>query len=467
MKKIVLTLFTLVLTLTLASCIKPKTDFVDNGEIYDETREFEIFDKGHLVSEPITISYWSANSAVDHQGATQGRLVDKFNAMQKEKYPNSAIKVEASFQGGYNTQNQKLQAALMGNNNPEIAMVGISSMSLYLDFAIDQREIFTFDEIRNVYEGFLQFAMYQNKFIGYPYFAATNAFIINKDRWDATGVPFPSVDKMINDPENSEWTWELLEEVVNKMTVVEEGETRYGLATNGIPIYESLFSQGVAPYNPIATEATFNNEAGLKMMDYWQKMVKNGNMANPAEDPNHGTKIQAGFSNGEIGMLLASSSGFQAMSEQAQGKFNITTLPYPKDKNFYSNQSGGGLIVFNNKSNARQRAAVEFLRWLQEDEQVVEFATSAGYLPTTYSSTSTEAWKTHIKEYPIMGEAIELMRITLPKGLNVPMGKAKGLADNEFTQYSRGIFLDGATRDPKAVLKETFDRVQHILKQNS
>lgn len=466
MKKIMLSLVTLALALVLVSCIKPKSEFTDNGEIYED-REWDMFEEGHLVDEPIKISYWSANSAVDHQGATQGRLVDKFNAMQKEKYPNSAIEVEASFQGGYNTQNQKLQASLMGNNNPEIAMIGISSMSLYLDHAVDQRQIFTYDEIRNVYEGFLQFAMYQNKFIGYPYFAATNAFIINKDRWDKTDVSFPDVKTIVENPEDSDWTWEKLEEVSRKMGVTEGGEKRYGLATNGIAIYESLFTQGVSPYNPVATEALFKNDEGLKMMTYWQDMVKNGNMLNPAEDPNHGTKIQAGFSNGEIGMLFASSSGFQAMSEQAEGNFDLEVLPFPKAKNFYSNQSGGGLVVFNNKSNVRQRAAVEFLRWLQEDEQIVEFASSAGYLPTTYSSTKTEAWLKHTETYPIMGKAIELMKIELPEGLSIPMGKAKSLADSEFASYSKGIFYDGATRSPQVILNETFDRVQYVLKQNS
>ena len=253
----------------------------------------------------------------------------------------------------------------MGNNNPEIAMIGISSLALYLDYAVDMREIFTYDEIRNIYEGFLQFAMYQQKFVGYPYFAATNAFIVNKTRWNQTGLPFPSIETIVNNPEESIWTWEALKAAAEAMTVVESDETKYGLAVNGIPIYESLFTQGVAPYDPIATKAIFNNEAGLKAFTYWQNMAKNGYMGNPAEDPNHNTKIQAAFSSGDVGMLFASSSGFKVISEQVGDDFELDVLPFPKVSNFYSNQSGGGLVIFNNKSKARQKAAVEFLRWLQ------------------------------------------------------------------------------------------------------
>ncbi|NLN50103.1 MAG: extracellular solute-binding protein [Acholeplasmataceae bacterium] len=465
MKRIIHILLILMTVISLSSCIEARREFTDHGEIYED-REWDLFPEGHLVDEPITISYWSANSAVDHQGTTQAQLVDQFNAMQRENYPDSPIKVVASFQGGYNTQNQKLQAALMGNNNPEIAMIGISSLALYLDYAVDMREIFTYDEIRNIYEGFLQFAMYQQKFVGYPYFAATNAFIVNKTRWNQTGLPFPSIETIVNNPEESIWTWEALKAAAEAMTVVESDETKYGLAVNGIPIYESLFTQGVAPYDPIATKAIFNNEAGLKAFTYWQNMAKNGYMGNPAEDPNHNTKIQAAFSSGDVGMLFASSSGFKVISEQVGDDFELDVLPFPKVSNFYSNQSGGGLVIFNNKSKARQKAAVEFLRWLQADEQVIQFAKTAGYLPSTYSSIETQAWLDHVQTHPILSQTIELMRIKLPKGLVVPSGRAKSLADIEFTNYSLGIFLDGTTRDPEVVLTDTYNRVNVILRQN-
>ncbi|MFA5692694.1 MAG: extracellular solute-binding protein [Acholeplasmataceae bacterium] len=464
MKRILLIVLMSLISLLLISCFEPTREFNENGEIYED-KEWDMFESGHLVTEPVKISYWSAHSAVDHQGLAQNKLVDQFNAMQRETYPDSYIEVVPSFQGGYITQNTKLQAALMGNNNPEIAAIGISSLALYLDYAVDMREIFTYDEIRNIYEGFLQFAMYQGKFIGYPYFAATNAFIVNKTRWNETEIPFPNITEMVENPENSPWTWELLEEVTSLMT--NKNEDIYGLASNGIAIYESLFTQGIAPYNPIATKATFDNEKGEKMFEYWQNLVLNGNMKNPAEDPNHNTKIQAAFTNDEIGMLFASSSGFQNMSQQIGDDFLIDVLPFPKVTNFYSNQSGGGIIIFNNKSSTRQKAAVEFLRWLQADDQIVQFATEAGYLPTTYSSTETDKWLSHVELYPIMGKTIELMRITLPEGLYVPSGRAKALADDDFGKYTRGIFLDGATRDPKEVLRDTFDRVNTILNQNS
>ena len=114
-------------------------EITDNGEIFVD-KEWEIYPREHLLTKPVEIEFWSANSAVDLHGVVQADLVDRFNAYQKETYPDSYIKVNISFQGGYITQNTKLQAALIGKTNPEIAMVGVSSLALYLDNTVDMRK---------------------------------------------------------------------------------------------------------------------------------------------------------------------------------------------------------------------------------------------------------------------------------------------------------------------------------------
>ena len=152
----------------LTSCGKKEEPEVGNGDIFDPNKTWEVYPDEHLVSGPVEINYWSANSAVDVHGKTMSELVDEFNAYQKATYPTSFIKVNVSFQGGYGTQNTKLQAALMGENNPEIAQVGVSSLPLYTDVVIDQRTIFILDQLRDVSPGFLQYAMHNDKFVGYP-----------------------------------------------------------------------------------------------------------------------------------------------------------------------------------------------------------------------------------------------------------------------------------------------------------
>jgi sn-glycerol 3-phosphate transport system substrate-binding protein len=476
MKKLLLTVSVLLLSITLIACGKGGNDGLEgNGEIYVE-KDWDIYKEGHNVVSPVEIDFWSANSAVDVHGTTLADLVNRFNQYQKETYPSSAIRVNLAFQGGYINQNSKLQASLISNTNPELAMVGVSSMALYHENVIDQRRIFTYDQIRDIYEGFLQFAMYKHTFVGYPYFAATNLLLVNRTLVDQTGIDVPTVDEILADPENSTWNWEMMREVALKLRKTEDDKEYYGLAANSIALYEMMFTQGVNVYNDTATKQLFNNEYGEKGLTYWQNLVKDEAMKNPVLDPNHGTRIQGEFSSGQVGLMFSSSSIIKtvfdivASTAKEGGEtplFEMDVLPHPKDKNFYSNQSGGGIILFNNKSNARTMAAVEFLRWLQAPEQSAYYSTQTGYLATTRESTQTQIWLDYKAINPLLDRAINLMVFTVPEGLKLPIGRAKALADDDFMKYSKGIFYNDANVDVKAVLKETADRVQYILDANS
>ena len=87
-KVMALTLAILMLTFPfMTSCGPEETDeVVGNGDIFDPTKTWNVYEEGHLVSAPVEINYWSANSAVDVHGKTMSELVDEFNAYQKATY---------------------------------------------------------------------------------------------------------------------------------------------------------------------------------------------------------------------------------------------------------------------------------------------------------------------------------------------------------------------------------------------
>ncbi|MDD4000207.1 MAG: extracellular solute-binding protein, partial [Bacilli bacterium] len=182
------------------------------------------------------------------------------------------------------------------------------------------------------------------------------------------------------------------------------------------------------------------------------------------------------FAAGNVGMLWNSSAVTKSIYENvyenriAMGQeplFEMDVLPFPRDKSFYSNQSGGGLIVFNNKPENKIKAAIEFLRWLQAPEQSAYFSTTTGYMATTNAATETQIWKDYTAINPLYDRLISLM-VFSPKGdLRVPMGRAKALADDDLAKYARGIYLDDCTRDIQAVLTECSERIQYILDTNS
>jgi hypothetical protein len=76
-------------------------------------------------------------------------------------------------------------------------------------------------------------------------------------------------------------------------------------------------------------------------------------------------------------------------------------------------------------------------------------------------------WKSNTEIRPYLDKVSELMRFTPPEGVKLPFGRAKALADSDFADYVKGIWLDDCTRDIDAVLKECFDRVNYVLAANS
>ncbi len=472
MRKLLLSLvIVLFFSFTLAACIQ-NDEVEGNGEIYEG--EWEVLPEGHNVSSPTEIEFWSANSAVDIHGTVMAELVKRFNAYQKQTYPGSFIKVNVSFQGGYINQNQKLQAALISETNPDMAMIGVSSMALYKDSVLDVRNYLTFDQIRQVHEGFLQFAMYQNVFIGYPYFAASNVILLNRTEANKTNLRIQTPSEIIADPANSTWDWEQYQELAKQMThKMDDDKTFYGLSASSPALYEGWFTQGVSVYNQTATKANIDNQEGLNVLTMWQDLVKNGYMENPVLNPNHGTQIQANFIEGKTGMLFASSSAVRQVFSNVDGKFEIDVLPHPKKTDFYANQSGGGLVIFNNKNDARKAAVVEFFRWLFHDDQQVYYSTNTGYLATTKTATTHPDWLAYKEINPLLDAVVQIMALGVPEGTQLPIGRAKALADDDFAKYAKGIYytkqVGGETIYPdiQTILTETQERVGYLLDSNS
>ena len=308
-------------------------------------------------------------------------MVEMFNEYQRKTYPDSYIKVNPSFQGGYIVQNTKLQAAI-SRNQSGTGHGRVSSFSIYVDNVIDQRQIFTYDQIRDIYEGFLQFAMYRNKFVAYPYFAATNLLVVNRTMMEATGMHVPTPDEILADRENSIWTWDYAKQLWKAASKPEEGI--YGLASGGPALYEAYYTQGVPIYNETATEQYINNEYGKRAFEYWRSLVVEGCMLNPVLDPNHGTKIQGAFSTGTVGMYFASSSSLKTIFENvyenqvASGNeplFELDVLPHPRNPYFYSSKAEAGCCI-QHKSDVK--IAQPSISALAQTEQSAYYSTRTG-----------------------------------------------------------------------------------------
>ncbi|MET1168051.1 extracellular solute-binding protein, partial [Bacillus velezensis] len=184
----------------------------------------------------------------------------------------------------------------------------------------------------------------------------------NKDMFKAAGL----------DPENPPKTYEEFEQAAKALA--KDGKPGASMAISGW-FMEQFFANQNADYvnngngrNEAATESLLNSEAGVKTLTWWKKMIDEKTLSNLGRSTDDTT---AAFTAQQIGMTLDSTAGLRKIVEGSGGKFELGTgfLPRPADAKEGGVVVGGAsLYIMNNKSEAQQQAAWEFIKYLATPE---------------------------------------------------------------------------------------------------
>ena len=136
-------------------------------------------------------------------------------------------------------------------------------------------------------------------------------------------------------------------------------------------------------------------------------------------------------------------------------------LPFPKETQFYTNQGGSGIIILDNRPAEEMEAAAEFLRWLNQPENVSQMCAASGYLPLVSSAMDVDPLKTAYEETPLMKDAADFMN----SGIQSPQGKAKAACDKAVNDYSKLIWseIDTPIED---IVEQVTEKAQFEIEAN-
>lgn len=435
-------------------------------ELYPTDKTWEILKAKN--AEQVNITVWIPNSATSTMGATIGELAEKYNREQAEKYPGKNITVTVEYQGTATALNTKLQAAIIAGNNPVVSAIGVSSVPLYDSRAVDLRNVFSYEEIQGMNQGFLQYSLCNGKFMLYPYFpSASNILVVNKTLIESKGFTLPTPESIINDPANSNWTWEEFKRIAVGVTTIDaadDSKSIYGFASGSIDPIGMMFQQGGKLYNDIVTAIEFDKDDKFKTgLEFWRSLVTDGAMRNPNSRANHGTIILSEFYSGNVGMIFTTSSNLATMNSKAkEAGFEIEVLPFPKKTNFYVNQGGSGIILLDNRPQAEIEAGADFLRWLNKPENVAYMCAKSGYLPVNLEASNDPELRKVYEETPALKTVGEYME---KFGIRSPQGKAKAAADKKINDYAKQIWseIDKPIED---IVNELIKEVTYEIEAN-
>jgi|GEM_PF-62172 len=306
-----------------------------------------------------------------------GELVDKYNASQ------TTAKVKAVQVGAtYEEILAKVQARLAANDPPDISIQGFP----YTDYSAEKFTYQTLDVIVNdpqfnkadVPASFLRLGQYKGKQVALPFAVSTPVMFYNVDLFKKAGL----------DPNRPPKTWDEVMTYAKQLTKDTNNDGKpdqFGVYFNQHAWYFQNLVQSAG--GVLMTEdgkIAFNQEPGVKSMQFLQDLVKAGVM--PSLTSAQG---QASFTAGTIGMYATTSAFNQSVTKAATFEVRAAEFPYLTKR---SVAAGGANIWVFSKNPAKQKEAYNFIRWVTSKEGTTIISTSTGYMPIRMSVLNDPAY---------------------------------------------------------------------------
>jgi len=433
----------LVLLLTLAACTPASS--TSTAENTAPSSGNDALSVGAATSgETVKLKFW--HSLTGHNGEGLQKMVDDFNASQ------SAIQVEAVFQGNYYESAAKLQAALISGSQPdlimlEVALVGqFASANVLVDFA----QHLSADEVANFQEGLLKDTYVNDTLAAIPFNRSTPVLYVNRDMLKQAGL----------DPAGPK-TWDELRSF--SKTIIEKIPGTVGCE---IPVdvwfFESgMFQQDGSVLTDDLKSVNFVNEKGENTIRFWQEMIDEGSMKSPVgKDYNGWDAAMADFVGQKAAMITVSTGYLKGLLDQTDGVFDMGTcfLPAYTDGKYATPTGGANIAILNKSSEEEINASVEFIRFLTNKENVGFFCEWTGYVPTTKEALEYPGLKALYEKYPQYLTAVDHLQYAQKRSIIKGYREMAVIIQEEI----RAALLDTQI-PPKRALENAAEQIQVIL----
>lgn len=397
----------------------------------------------------VQIEYWHV-AAESFGGATVKELVADFN----KTHPNIEV-VEKYNPDMYKGLTQNLQAAMASGKNPDVVQMGYS----FLNYAAENFKYTDLNEAfkaagdenfmkDNYLPNVLQLAQTEyGKQIGLPYSVSVPVLFYNPEIFEKAGL----------DPQNPPKTWE---EVSKAAKQIKDKTGNMGFfmqeyADNWTQqaLIESNGGQMLTQVDG-KVKAGFDTPESAAAYQVVADMVKNGSGLHATNEEG----FQA-YLSGKLGMVCTT-IGKRANFEKG-AKFKVMASPFPAFGNKPTKIPAGGnfLMVFS-KDAEKQKAAIEFIKYLESPEALAKWSTGTGYLPPRKGvADDPKGFKKLADENPNIKMALqEMTKVT--KWASFP--GANGLQAEQLLIDARDIILSGKM-SAKDALHQTAEKINKLL----
>lgn len=149
----------------------------------------------------------------------------------------------------------------------------------------------------------------------------------------------------------------------------------------------------------------FNTEAVIEALQYWIDLYAVYNATPDGVQSNWGDAPGA-LVDGAAAMIVHSSGSMRTILSNAEFEVGVMGVP-GKDGGQFSVTGGGNLYMMAGIDDATAQAAWDFVEWLTEPAQTVDWSINTGYFNTRESGFALDAWTEYAAANPQVDQARE------------------------------------------------------------
>ncbi|MBM6978810.1 MAG: ABC transporter substrate-binding protein [Actinomyces succiniciruminis] len=253
------------------------------------------------------------------------------------------------------------------------------------------------DVVNAIYPSLIAYGSDGDALRSVPVSANNLGLLYNKDLYTEAGL----------DPDTPPETWEELRE--NGKTILEKtGKPPYELYTqagdNGEGLtwnfQVNLWQAGGQFLNEDNTAAAFNTEEGKKALQFWVDLIDEGLVPSPSTSWGE-------FEKGSAAAAQEGSWMVGIWQEDPPFDFGAGQAPYPEDGKAATNLGGEQALVFEGDG---ADAAIAFLSWFLETDQVLEWCKTTGMLPVRQDVGTSDDYTSWVAEtQPLLQPYVDAM----------------------------------------------------------
>ena len=399
----------------------------------------------------VKIEYWHVASE-SFGGTTVKELVADFN----KTHPNIEV-VEKYNPDMYKGLTQNLQAAMASGKTPDVVQMGWS----YLNYAAENLKYTDIPKMinekvpadkdfleKNYLPNVLALAQTDDgKQIGIPYSVSVPVLFYNPEAFEKAGL----------DPNNPPKTWaevqKAAKQIKEKTGIMGFFMQEYADNWAQQALIESNGGKMLKKENG-KTKAAFDSPEAADAYQLLADMVKDGSGLHATNEEG----FQA-YLSGKLGMVCTT-IGKRANFEKS-AKFKVMVAPFPVfDGKQLQVPAGGNFLMVFSKDDAKQKAAWEFIKYLESPAALAKWSTGTGYLPPRKDvEQDPNGFKKMIEENKNIQAALSTMP-NLVKWASFP--GANGLQAEQMLIDVRDVILSGKQTAAEA-LHTTAEKVNSIL----